>query len=160
MQTTSKIFQDLISLLKKNNITYQLYEHLPVYTSQEAAKIRQTSQTQGAKALVFLADKKPILLVLPGNKKVDTRTFKKTFGVNDLSFAKAEQVLELTGLEIGAIPPFGNVMNLTTYVDKTLLNEEEIAFNAGAHTKSIKMKTKDYLNLCQSKISSFSLSSI
>lgn len=156
MQTTSKIYESIISFLKKNNIIYQLFEHEPVYTSAEAARIRQTKETQGAKALVFLADKKPILLVLPGNKKVDTKIFKKIFGIKDLSFAKPEQVLELTGLEIGAVPPFGNVMNLPTYVDKTLLNEDEIAFNAGAHTKSIKMKTEDFIKLCQPTVDLFS----
>lgn len=156
MQTTSKIYEAIINLLNKNNIIYQLFEHEPVYTSADAARIRQTKETQGAKALVFLADKKPILLVLPGNKKVDTKTFKKTYEIRDLSFAKPEQVLELTNLEIGAIPPLGNIMNLPTYVDKSLLNEEEIAFNAGAHTKSIKMKTEDFLKLCQPEINSFS----
>lgn len=156
MQTTSKIYKDIIILLNKNNITYQLFEHEPVYTSCDAAKIRKTKESQGAKALVFLADKKPILLVLPGNKKVDAKLFKKTFNIKDLSFAKPEKVLELTGLEIGAIPPLGNVINLPTYVDKSLLNEEEIVFNAGAHTKSIKMKTKDFLKLCGPIINSFS----
>lgn len=156
MQTTSKVFDEIINLLKKNNIIYQLFEHEPVYTSTDAAKIRQTKETQGAKALVFLADKKPVLLVLPGNKKVDTKIFKKNFGIRDLSFAKPQQVLELTGLEIGAIPPFGNVMNLPTYVDKSLLDEEEIAFNAGSHTKSIKMKTQDFIKLCQPEVNSFS----
>lgn len=156
MQTTSKIYESIIRLLKKNNIIYQLFEHEPVYTSAEAARIRQTKETQGAKALLFLADKKPILLVLPGNKKVDTKTFKKTFNIKDLSFAKPEQVLELTGLEVGAVPPFGNVMNLPTYIDKSLLNEDEIVFNAGAHTKSIKMKTADFLKLCKPIIDLFS----
>lgn len=156
MQTTSKVFEQIIGSLKENNITYQLFEHEPVYTSADAAKIRQTKETQGAKALVFFADKKPILLVLPGNRKADTKTFKKTFNIRDLSFAKPEQVFDLTSLEIGAVPPFGNLMNLPTYVDKTLLLEEEIAFNAGAHTKSIKMKTQDFLKLCKPIINIFS----
>lgn len=155
MQTTSRVFQEIINLLNKNNIIYQLFEHDPVYTSADAAKTRLTKESQGAKALIFLADKKPILLVLSGNKKVDTKTFKKTYSIKDLSFAKPEEVLKLTGLEVGAIPPFGNIMNLPIYVDKSLLNEEEIAFNAGAHTKSIKMKTQDFLTLCKPKICSF-----
>lgn len=155
MQTTSKVFEDIVNLLNKNNITYKLYEHEPVFTSLEAAKIRQTKETQGAKALIFVADGKPVLLVLPGTKKVDMKIFKQTFSIRNLEFAAKEKVFELTGLEIGAIPPFGNVMNIPTYVDKILLNEEEIAFNAGAHTKSIKIKTKDFISLCRPHLSSF-----
>lgn len=156
MQTTSKVFEAIITLLNQNHIMYKLYEHQPVYTSGDAAKIRDTKETQGAKALVFLADKKPVLLVLPGNKKVDNKIFKNTFSIKDLSFAPREKVFEITGVEVGAVPPLGNVMNLPTYVDKSLLNEEEVAFNAGAHTKSIKMKTKDFIFVCKPNISSFS----
>ncbi len=152
MQTTSKVFRTIVALLDKNHITYTLFEHEPVFTSQDAAKIRQTKDTQGAKALLFIADSKPILIVLRGIDKVDTKLFKNTFKIKDLQFATKEEVVSITSVEIGAVPPFGNVMNILTYVDKHLVNEDEIAFNAGAHTKSIKMKMKDFLDVVKPTI--------
>ncbi|MDP2951007.1 MAG: YbaK/EbsC family protein, partial [bacterium] len=59
--------------------------------------------------------------------------------------------------EIGAIPPFGNAMNLITYVDELVFENEEIAFNVGAHTKSVLMKSKDFKSLVNPIIASFSL---
>ena len=156
MQITSKVFQTIIALLDKNHIMYTTYEHEPVFTSQDAAKIRQTKDTQGAKALLFIADSQPILIVLRGIDKVNTKLFKNAFSIKDLQFATKEEVISITGVEIGAVPPFGNVMNIPTYVDKHLVNEDKIAFNAGAHTKSIKMKTADFIKLCEPKIYSFS----
>lgn len=156
MQTTSIVFEKIVDLLNKNHITYKLYEHAPVFTSSDAAKIRRTKETQGAKALLFIADGKPILLVLPGSLKVDTKAFKNNNRISDLRFAKREEVFNLTGVEVGAVPPLGNVMNIPTFVDKKLLDEEEIAFNAGSHTRSIKMKTKDFISLCKPSLDSFS----
>ncbi|MBI2029769.1 hypothetical protein HYT02_05100 [Candidatus Gottesmanbacteria bacterium] len=157
MQTTSKVFEKIIDLLNKNHITYKLYEHAPVFTSKDAAKIRDTKETQGVKALLFIADGKPILLVLPGSLKVDTKTFKNNKNIEDLRFATKDEVFDLAGVEVGAVPPLGNIMGISTFVDKKLLDEDKIAFNVGSHTKSIKMKTKDYLVVCNPEVSAFSL---
>lgn len=43
-----------------------------------------------------------------------------------------------------ALPPFGNLFGVKTYVDEKLLQEEFVAFNAGSLTHSVKMKTSDY----------------
>ena len=63
----------------------------------------------------------------------------------------------MTGLEIGAIPPFGNVMNLPTYLDEQITRNEMMAFNVGSHTKSIQMKPKDFTVLEKPIIGNFSL---
>ena len=84
---------------------------------------------QGAKALVCLLTK-PILIVLPCSHKLDTRSFKSEFNVKDLRFATPEEVLQLTQLQIGAIPPFGKLFEIPTYVDENLSANENIAFNA------------------------------
>ncbi len=157
MLETSPVFEKIIALLKQNGTLYQLFEHEPVFTSEQAAKVRNTKMCQGAKAIIFSADSKPLLIVVPGDKRVNTKTFKKLYNIKDLRILSPEQVKEITGLEIGAIPPFGNVMNLTTYADNSVFKNEEIAFNAGAHTKSILMKSKDFLELEKPIIESFNL---
>jgi Ala-tRNA(Pro) deacylase len=52
-------------------------------------------------------------------------------------------------VSIGAVPPFGNLMSIPLYVDINLKNEEEIAFNAGSHSKSIIMKYSDFEKLAK-----------
>ncbi len=146
----------IIGLLKEKQIDYQLYEHPPVYTSEQAAEARETKIEQGAKALVMKADKKPILVVLSAAKKLDNSKFKKQFGFKDLAMAKAEEVKEISGVEIGAVPPFGGLMSVETFADKSLAENSEIVFNAGMHTKSIKMKYKDWVNLAKPKTGEFS----
>lgn len=154
---SSSLFDSIKNLLDSGKVRYELYEHKPVFTSEQAAKIRDTKIEQGAKALVMYADNKPVMLVLPGNRKVDTKLFKSKFKVKDLRMATPEEVRELTKTEIGAVPPFGNLFNLPLYVDSALGENEEIVFNAGLHTKSVKMFYKDFERLSHPKIDNFSL---
>jgi len=156
MQETSEVLDKIIEILEKNEVRYNLLEHDPVFTSEDAARIRRSELKQGAKAIIFMADDSPLLIVIPGNRHVDAKKFKKTYHIRDLRLLKPEEVTSLTGLEIGAIPPFGNVMNIATYMDEELLENSEIAFNAGSHTKSIKMNPEDYVRICQPIIGRFS----
>lgn len=157
MQETSPIFEKIIQLLKENEIEYELIEHEPVFTSEQAAKVRGSSLEMGAKAMIFAGDKTPLLIVVPGDKKINTKTFKKAYKIRDLRICSPEEVKEITGLEIGAVPPFGNVIGMPTYVDENLGEKEKIIFNAGSHTKSIKMNPSDYVKLCKPIIGSFNI---
>ena len=48
------------------------------------------------------------------------------------------------GCELGAMPPFGNLYGLDTYVTKSLADDEEIAFNAGTLTELVRMPYRDF----------------
>lgn len=155
MQHTSDVLTKIIRLLEENKVEYDRMIHPPVFTSEEAAQLRDTNPHQGAKAIVFAADKKNILIVVPGDYKINLKSFKSAYQVKDLRMLKAEEILELIGLEVGAIPPFGNVMGLVTYMDKSLLENEWIAFNAGSHTQSVKLKSQDFLKLVEPIVGEF-----
>lgn len=141
------VFEKILKLLDDNKVAYQLYEHEPVYTSEQAAKLRGTKIEQGAKALVMVADGRPILIVISAANKVESKKFKKSFNIKDLKMATADEVKRITETEIGAVPPFGNLMGLKTFVDKSLGKNKKIVFNAGLHTRSIEMKYKDFERL-------------
>lgn len=157
MIETSPVFEKIIKLLQENNVDYQFFEHEPVFTSEQAAKVRNTLQRFGAKAIIFSADKKPILIIVPGDKKVDTKKFKKLYQIKNLRLLTADEVKELTGLEIGAIPPFGNVMNLPTYLDEEITKNEMMVFNVGSHIKSIQMNPADFFNLAKPFVGNFAI---
>jgi len=149
------VFQRIIKLLSNKNIKYQLLEHKPVFTSEQAAKLRGTSLRIGAKALIFLADKRPIMIVISGDKKVDTRKFKNMFKIKNLVMATPGEVERLMDIKVGAIHPLGNLHNLPVYVDESLNRNKKIVFNAGLHDKSIKMEYQDYCKLVKPKLGNF-----
>ena len=141
------VLEKIKEILDSFSIEYEILNHEPVYTSLDAAKIRDTGLSNGAKALVFMADGKPILIVVPGDKKVDLRKFKQKFSIKDLRMASKEEVKDITTLEVGSIPPVGKAMNLKSYFDSSFLEKDVVAFNAGSHLVSIRMKAKDLIKV-------------
>ncbi len=145
--------RELTDFLKKNGIFYELNTHEPVYTSEQAAKVRGVLLKTGVKAMV-LKGKDFILALVPGDKKVDIRKLGKITG-NEIRFAKPSEVLEVTGCEVGSVHPFGNLFNLKVYADPRILESKFINFNAGLHTHSIKMKSKDLIDLVKPELGNF-----
>lgn len=152
----ASVFEMITSLLDSHSVAYEVIEHEPVYTSEQAAEVRGTPLHTGAKAMVMLADKRAVLFVLPADRRIDTKGFKRSHKVKDLRMADSEEVERLTGLTSGSIPPFGNLLGLPTYVDRSLLENRQISFNAGLHTKSIIMSPQDYLALIDAEVGDFS----
>lgn len=151
------LHQKLIDFLDQNSISYRRLTHAEVHTSAEAAAIRGTLPSQGAKAMLFFADKKPILIVLSGDLKISNSLFKKQFNIKDLRLATVTEVESITGTLVGAVPPFGNLFNVPVYVDDQLLNQPQIAFNAGLRTVSVIMKADDFVALVHPIVGSYAL---
>lgn len=141
------LYKKLIELLDTNEIIYKKIEHPEVKTSQEAADVRGTKLQQGAKALLELADNKPVLIVMSAANKLDNNKFKKQFGIKDLRMATVAEVEKITTTQVGAVPPFGNLFSTPVYVDVGLLENTDIVFNAGLRTHSVIMKSSDFLKL-------------
>jgi len=125
-------------------IPYDVLRHAPVFTSQEAAAIRGTSLSSGAKALICKADDRFVMFVLPADRKLASKAARQQTGIKSLRFATREEVLELTSLTPGSIPPFGSSFGLVTYCDRGLANEPRINFNAGDHSISLSLTYSDY----------------
>ena len=121
--------------------------HEPVYTSEQAARVRGVSLASGAKALIVKVDENFVHFVLPADRRFDSGKARKALGARRSRFATAEEVLELTGLAPGAIPPFGSLFRLKTYCDPRLGENETINFNAGDHSISVSMRFDDFVRL-------------
>jgi len=138
--------------LREQGAPFRLIEHAPVFTSEEAARVRGTPIEAGAKALVLLAEDRPVHVVLPGHRRVDNARLRGLLGTRTLRFARPEELLALTGCAPGAVPPFGNLFGLPVLVDEELIEREEIAFNAGSNTVSLVMRCDDFLRLSEARV--------
>jgi Ala-tRNA(Pro) deacylase len=138
--------------LTQQGVPFHLVVHAPVFTSEEAARVRGTPIESGAKALVLLAADAPVHVVLPGSRRVDNARVRAILGTRTLRFATPEELLALTGCVPGAVPPFGNLFGLPVLVDQVLAAREEIAFNAGSNSASIVMSCADFLRLSGARV--------
>lgn len=135
--------KEIFSKLKLNP-TY--LEHEEVVTSEEAARTRGFELKQGIKALVFTNDGDGWVVVdIPADKKVDVKKVAQqmNWSKNKTRMATPEEVMEKTGCQIGAVPPFGHKNSIPVLVDKTIYNNKESAFNIGLRTNSVKIRTQE-----------------
>lgn len=135
----------IVELLDANGIEHRALEHEPTRTSQESADIRGESLGTGAKALVLKTGDEFRLLVLPADKKLNSSAVKKYFSVKKVRFATSDELLELTGLVPGSVPPFGQpILPFELYADVSMGDKDRIGFNAGSLTNSILMSGDDW----------------
>ena len=145
--------ENIINILKENKISYKIFEHEPVYTNPAMAEALNVTEAETVKSLVLLTkEKKMIVLVLPGNKKVNWKQAAAGAGTKKVSFAKPDQVSEKVGCEVGCVPPFGQLTPLPVYMDNDLIQKEYVYFNPGVHDKSFKVKSWDLKKLCNPKM--------
>lgn len=149
------VFEKIVQLLDKHKIEYKLSEHELVKTSEEAAKVRGTEIKTGAKAMVAKDKDKYYLFILPGNLRIDWKKVKDLLSVKDIRLATVEEAENLTHLEMGCVPPFGNILEVEAYLDKKLLENEYVNFNPGSRVHSINMKAQDLVNLTNPYINEF-----
>lgn len=154
-----KVVTQITDMLKSHDVWFETFEHEPVITSEEAAKVRDGySIHQGAKAIIVRikitnSDKKFIMLVVPGDLRFDNSKVKKIFNAKDIRFATEDEVVTLTdGVQPGGVPPFGNLFGIEVLVDPSLLENEKIIFNAGDRRFSVGMKSADYISLINPRV--------
>jgi Ala-tRNA(Pro) deacylase len=144
---------NIVSILEKNKITYEVVEHEPVYTNPAMAKALGVGEAETVKSLVLLTkEKQMVVLVMPGDKKVDWKKAAAGIGTKKVSFAKPENVLEKVGCEVGCVPPFGQLTPLPIYMDPELTRKDIVYFNPGKHDKSFKIKAWDLKKVSKPKL--------
>jgi Ala-tRNA(Pro) deacylase len=144
------ILNFIIDKLTTGNIAYSLINHKPTFTSEESAAVRNEPIENGAKALLLKADDTFLLVVMSAAKQLDSKKAKVALSAKKIRFATKDELLELTGLVPGSVPPFGEpILPFLLFIDDSILNLERVAFNAGSLENSIKMSRVDYVNFAK-----------
>jgi Ala-tRNA(Pro) deacylase len=146
----SAVEEKIIGILKEQAVAYEVFEHEPVYTNPTMAAALGVSEAETVKSLVLTTrEKTMVVLVLPGDKKVDWKKAAAGIGTKKVSFAKPEEVLAQVGCEVGCVPPFGQLAALPVFMDGDVTKKEYVYFNPGVHHKSYRIKSWDLKKLCR-----------
>jgi len=143
---SDQVLDQIRELLRREGAPYKEIEHAPTFTSEESARVRGESLAVGAKALLVKTDDVFRLFVLPADRQFDAKRIKQELKVRSVRFATKEELLSLTGLVPGSVPPFGEpVLPFELYGDTSIGSvEDKVAFNAGSLTSSIVMRASDW----------------
>ncbi|MBN2365122.1 MAG: YbaK/EbsC family protein [Calditrichaeota bacterium] len=147
----------LTDFLDETEVKYVTMIHSKAYTAQEVAASCHIPGRMFAKTVILKANGEYIMAVLPATHKINLDLLRQVSHSKEVELATEEEFESLfPKSEIGAMPPFGNLYNLKTYVDSTLAKDEDICFNAMTHSEVIKMRYDDFERLVKPIVGTFS----
>ena len=147
----------LKTFLDGTNVKYLTVKHSSAFTSQEIAASAHVSGREFAKTVMIKINGDMAMAVLPASYHIDFDSLREIFGTKNVTLAgEAEFKDRFPDCELGAMPPFGNLYGMATYVAESLTKLKEIAFNAGSHTELIRLSFADYERLVKPRILKFS----
>lgn len=144
--------EETYAFLKENNIEFEAVEHKAVFNMEELGDVELPHPEWEAKNLFVRDDKKRnyYLITVKGAKRVDLKDFRKKHGLRPLTFASADDLLEIMKLTPGSVTPLG-LLNDSECKVKLYLDAEFEDGMMGVHpndnTATVYMKADDVLRL-------------
>ncbi|HKV71308.1 MAG TPA: YbaK/EbsC family protein [Gemmatimonadales bacterium] len=155
-------YDRLIALLDEKKARYRVIEHIPEGHTELISPIRGNPLSQAAKCIIVMLkpDKKTtkhVLVVVPGDTKVDFKALKSLYGASYCSFASVENAERLGGSVVGTILPFSFHPDLELVADPKILATPEIFFNAARLDRSLCLNTEDYRAIANPRVAQIAL---
>lgn len=146
----------LKAFLDGHDIKYVSIQHSAAYTAPEVAASAHVSGRDFAKTVIVKIEGDMAMVVLPASRRLVLTDLREMLETDHVRLAsEAEFKDTFPDCELGAMPPFGNLYGVKTYVTANLADEPEIAFNAGTHTEVIKMAYEDFERLVSPTVIDF-----
>ena len=143
--------QQSYALLDELHIPYTRVDHDEAATMDDCVAIGAVLGVDICKNLVLTPRNRSAfyLLCLPGDKHFLTKDFSKQIGSSRLSFATAEDMAELLGVQPGSASIL-SLMNdpthrVTLAIDRQVVEAEHFGCHPCRNTSSVKLKTADVL---------------
>ncbi|MEO5913678.1 MAG: YbaK/EbsC family protein [Luteolibacter sp.] len=148
--------KSLKEYLDERKVRYITIIHSPAYTAQEVAHSAHIPESGLAKTVMIIIDGALAMAVVPANRRVRLEELQRLTHSDDLRLAHEEEFKDyFPDCEPGAMPPFGNLYDMSVYVSPELAKEPEMVFNAGSHTELIRMGWLDYRALVKPCMAAF-----
>ena len=144
------LYQKVADKLNELGIKYQIVEHSPALTTEQADEFIEGIEGVRTKTM-FLTDRKKrnfYLVIMDDAKRMDMDSFKDIVG-KKVKMASENSLMEKMGLPAGVVSPFGllnnNDKDIEVYFDKDIMDEERMSFHPSTKEKTIFIKTCDLL---------------
>jgi Ala-tRNA(Pro) deacylase len=147
--------EPIFTALDALNIAYEVFEHPPVHTGEEAATHWQNIPGAAVKNL-FLRNKKGdrhYLVILGIEKEADLRHLVKVIGDDRLSFGSPERLQKFLGVTPGSVSPLGLVHDadraVRVIIDSDLRAAERLIFHPNDNAASLTITGADFVRFLE-----------
>jgi Ala-tRNA(Pro) deacylase len=146
----------LEAYLREHGVRYEVIPHAEAFTAQEVAATEHVPGRQFAKVVIAEVDGNTVMLVLPAALRVDLLRLRAALGAKGARLAREEEFASrFPDCEPGAMPPFGNLYGVPVYMDRSLIGQARLVFNACSHRETVALAGADYERLAQPAIIEF-----
>ena len=137
---------------------YDRIEHHEAFTAQEEAATAHVSGWSWTKVVIVKEREGLAMAVLPACCEIEMNRLKGVIGLGEVELASVEEMLQtVPGCELGAIPPFGQLFGVPTFVEEALVSQRDITMPAGDHRTAIRMRVTEYLRLAEPELGQFAV---
>ena len=148
--------QETYDFLTDNGVEYEITEHEAVYNMEELDAVDLPYPGDDAKNLFVRDDKKRnyYLITVKGDKRVDLKEFRKTYGTRPLRFASEESLMSIMKLISDAVTPLG-ILNdddrvVEFYIDEDFLaGSGRIGVHPNDNTATVWLQASDLIKLIE-----------
>ncbi len=79
-----------------------------------------------------------VMCLVLANCRLDVnKAVRKRMGVRKASFASADQTMDLTGMQIGGVTPFGTATDLRLWIDAAVMEREQLIIGGGSRDRKL-----------------------
>lgn len=130
---------------------HRLFTHAGlVHSLAQAAAERGQRPEQVVRSLVFrLGADSFVMVLMAGPAQIPWKPLRRYLGQSRVTTASEEELLAVTGYEIGAVAPFGLPQPMRVLLDASVLAEDEVSLGSGVRGTTVMMKTAVLLTALQ-----------
>ena len=131
--------------LEKLGIEHRIFTHPGSVSSlEQAARERGQRPEQVIRSILFrIGDEEYLMALVAGPSQISWKALRKHLNQSRLTMASEEEVLAVTGYQIGAVAPFGLPRQLKVLIDPNVLQEAEISIGSGLRGTTVILKSVD-----------------
>ena len=145
------VSEKIVAYLQRHDVAYEGLEHPPAASALDYQKTLGTQLQQQAKSLFVRFKKRGekgfAVVAVPAQKQVDLERIRDLLGATSVKLAVKPQLEALTGCGFGELPPLGKLFEVPLLMDRDLLAEERVYFNAGRLDYSVAIDPKEIQRL-------------
>jgi Cys-tRNA(Pro) deacylase len=135
--------------LDSRGIEYRRLPHAnPAYTCEAAAEERKVPLNEMIKSILLVDRKKNYYLVgIPADRMVDTKKVRNMLDSTRLSFASKEEIEEVSGYVMGAVPPLLLKTDIPVLFDHHIREVDRVNISSGDPRLGLELNSEDLVVL-------------
>lgn len=150
--------ETLTRFLDDHSVAYEVVEHGERFTAAAEAQASGIGPEDAAKDVILRRGEEYVLALIPASERLDLKKADDLIDAEgELRLATEDEIeADFPGFVVGALPPFGPILEVEEIVDRRLLAHDQVLCSGGDHSHSIKVDPNEIVRLAGAMVGDLS----